>query len=228
MEIEKILYLCISKKYLRYMEAQIMKLEAPYDYIYCNGEVGKHIATYIVGESHVDEDGTYTLETHSHPIVQYKNSPKGVVWNRAELTDCEVLCSEADMRVDVEKFFLLSMQRAGQRAQEVGDDYEYAAVNDSAHEAVLMKERLRMNGMGFKSDEEVVEVGVEVGKCSDGYFAQLVDVNIMFFHYIEPTLDELGKRLTWEREFWEEFYDYVVKIKYTPESTLARGFVEEL
>ena len=86
----------------------------------------------------------------------------------------------------------------------------------------------RLNGMGFKSDEEVVEVGVEVGKCSDGYFAQLVDVNIMFFHYIEPTLDELGKRLTWEREFWEEFYDYVVKIKYTPESTLARGFVEEL
>ena len=31
------------------MEAQIMKLEAPFDYIYCNGEVGKHIGTYIVG-----------------------------------------------------------------------------------------------------------------------------------------------------------------------------------
>ena len=64
------------------MEAQIMKLEAPFDYIYCNGEVGKHIGTYIVGESHVGKDGTYTLETHSHPIVQYFNSPKGVVWNK--------------------------------------------------------------------------------------------------------------------------------------------------
>lgn len=205
-----------------------MKLEAPFDYIYCNGEVGKHIGTYIVGESHTDADGKYTLETHSHPIVQYHNSPKGVVWNRAELTDCEVLCSEADKRVDVDKFFLLSMQRAGQRAQEAGGDYEYAAANDSPHEAVLMKERLRLNGIGFKSDDEVVEVAVEVGKCSNGYFAQMVDVSIMFFHYIEPTLEELAKRLTEEREFWEEFYDDVVKIKFTPESTLAKGFVEEL
>ena len=51
------------------METQILKLEAPFDYIYCNGEVGKHIATYIVGESRIGEDGKYTLETHSHPIV---------------------------------------------------------------------------------------------------------------------------------------------------------------
>ena len=65
------------------METQIMKLETPFDYIYCNGEVGKHIGTYIVGESRIDEDGKYTLETHSHPIVQYQNSPKGVVWNRS-------------------------------------------------------------------------------------------------------------------------------------------------
>ena len=35
------------------METQILKLEAPFDYIYCNGEVGKHIATYIVGESRI-------------------------------------------------------------------------------------------------------------------------------------------------------------------------------
>ena len=94
------------------MEAQIMKLEAPFDYIYCNGEVGKHIGTYIVGESRIDADGKYTLETHSHPIVQYHNSPKGVVWNHAELTDCEVLCNEDDKRLDVRRFFLLCMQQS--------------------------------------------------------------------------------------------------------------------
>lgn len=48
-----------------YMETQILKLEAPYDYIYCNGEVGKHIATYIVGESRINEEGKYELETQS-------------------------------------------------------------------------------------------------------------------------------------------------------------------
>lgn len=47
------------------MEAQIMKLEAPFDYIYCNGEVGKHIGTYIVGESRIDTDGKYTQPSDS-------------------------------------------------------------------------------------------------------------------------------------------------------------------
>ena len=210
------------------MEAQIMKLEAPFDYIYCNGEVGKHIGTYIVGESRIGEDGKYTLETHSHPIVQYQNSPKGVVWNRAELTDCEVLCSEDDMRIDVQTFFLLCIQSAGQKAKEAGDDYEFAAWDNSADEAEPLKEKLRQYGIGFKSKEKVIEVGVEVGGCHEGYFAQFMELSIMYFHHIETTLEELGKRLTEEREYWEEFYDHVVKIKYTPDSSSAEGFVENL
>lgn len=212
------------------MEAQIMKLEAPFDYIYCNGEVGKHIATYIVGESRIDEDGKYTLETHSHPIVQYLNSPKGVVWNRAELTDCEVLCSEDDKRIDVQTFFLLCIQRADQKAKEAGedDDNGFSAWDNSAEEAEPLKEKLRQYGIGFKSKEKIVEVGVEVGSCREGYFAQLMELDILYFHHIEPTLEELSKTLTEEREYWEEFYDHVVKIKFTPESSLAQDFVESL
>ena len=187
------------------METQILKLEAPFEYIYCNGEVGKHIATYIVGESRIGEDGKYTLETHSHPIVQYKDGAKGVVWNRAELTDCEVLCSEDDMRIDVQKFYLLCVQRAEQRAKEVDDGYyEFAAWDNSPEEAEPLKAKLREYGIGFKSKEPVVEVGVEVGGCSDGYFAQFMEISIMYFHHIEPTLEELGKRLTEEREYWED------------------------
>lgn len=200
-----------------------MKLEAPFDYIYCNGEVGKHIATYIVGESRIGEDGKYTLETHSHPIVQYKDSPKGVVWNRAELTDCEVLCSEDDMRIDVQKFFLLCFQQADSKGEIQGFSWENAA-----GEAEMLKEKLQRNGIGFKSTTSIEEIGVEVGSCREGYFAQLMELNILFFHHIEPTLEELAKRLTEEREYWEGFYDHVVKIKFTPESSLAEEFVEDL
>lgn len=205
------------------METQILKLEAPFDYIYCNGEVGKHIATYIVGESRIGEDGKYTLETHSHPIVQYKDSPKGVVWNRAELTDCEVLCSEDDMRIDVQKFFLLCFQQADSKGEIQGFSWENAA-----GEAEMLKEKLQRNGIGFKSTTSIEEIGVEVGSCREGYFAQLMELNILFFHHIEPTLEELAKRLTEEREYWEGFYDHVVKIKFTPESSLAEEFVEDL
>lgn len=207
-----------------------MKLEAPFDYIYCNGEVGKHIGTYIVGESRIDDDGKYKLETHSHPIVQYSNSPKGVVWNRAELTDCEVLCSEDDMRIDISTFFLLCVQRAGQKAKESGDgdDYGFAAWENSVGEAEPLKEKLRQYGIGFKSKEKIIEIGVEVGGCREGYFAQLMELDILYFHHIEPTLEDLGKRLTEEREYWEDFYDHLVKIKFTPESSSAEGFVENL
>jgi hypothetical protein len=89
-------------------------------------------------------------------------------------------------------------------------------------------EKLREYGIGFKSKEPVVEVGIEVGGCSDGYFAQLMELTILNLHHIEPTLEELGKRLTEEREYWEDLYDHVIKIKYTPESSTAEGFVENL
>lgn len=215
-----------KQKKINNMDTQILKLEAPYEYIYCNGEVGKHIATYIVGESKIGEDGKYELETHSHPIVQYQGSPKGVVWNRAELTDCEVLCSEDDMRIDIRTFYLLCIQRADQNANE--DDYGYESWENSASEAEPLKEKLRQYGIGFKSKEKVIEIGVEVGGCSDGYFAQLMELDILYFHHIEPTLEELGKRLTEEREYWENLYDHVVKIKFTPESSSAEEFVENL
>lgn len=76
------------------METQILKLNEPYEYIYCNGSIGLHIATMIVYEAKVNNDGEYVFETHSHPVVKYENRPGGTVWNRAELTDCHVLCRE--------------------------------------------------------------------------------------------------------------------------------------
>ncbi len=73
------------------MDTQILPLQAPYEYICCNGEVGKHIATMIVSESSKDAEGRLQLTTHSYPIVKYWNAPQGVVWDKAELTDCVVL-----------------------------------------------------------------------------------------------------------------------------------------
>lgn len=96
------------------MDTEILKLDPPYNYIYCNGSIGLHIATLIVYEAKTNEDGEYQLETHSHPIVKYSERPGGTVWNRAELTDCNVLCSEADKRVTMAKFmdYIDSVYRA--------------------------------------------------------------------------------------------------------------------
>ena len=86
------------------MDTQILKLESPREYIYCNGSIGLHIATMIVYEAKVNDEGDYELVTHSHPVVKYANRPGGTVWNRAELTDCHVLCREDNKRISMVKF----------------------------------------------------------------------------------------------------------------------------
>lgn len=92
------------------METQILNLKPPYDFIHCNGEVGKHIATMIMYETTKGEDGSLKFETHSFPIVKYSNSPSGVVWNNAELTDCDVICNEERKETDI-YFFLRLVRR---------------------------------------------------------------------------------------------------------------------
>ena len=127
------------------------------------------------------------------------------------------------MRIDVQKFFLLCIQQAESKGEIEGFSWENAD-----GEAEMLKEKLQRNGIGFKSTTSVEEIGVEVGGCREGYFAQLMELNILYFHHIEPTLEDLAKRLTEEREYWEDLYDHVIKIKYTPDSSTAEGFVENL
>lgn len=43
------------------MDTEILKLDPPYNYIYCNGSIGLHIATLIVYEAKTNEDGEYQL-----------------------------------------------------------------------------------------------------------------------------------------------------------------------
>ena len=114
------------------METQILNLQAPFDYIHCNGEVGKHIATMIVYETTKDENGTYHLESHSHPIVKYWNAPGGVVWNNAELTDCDVLCNEDKKEVDIYYFFRMVRRDWG-----IDDDTDYMKKAQSLRDALL-------------------------------------------------------------------------------------------
>ena len=65
-------YLCVAFYINQVMDTQILKLEAPYEYIFCNGVVALHIATLIVYETSEDEEGEYQLEAHSHPIVHHQ------------------------------------------------------------------------------------------------------------------------------------------------------------
>ena len=128
------------------METEILKLDRPYEYIYCNGSIGLHIATMIVYEAKSDEDGKYELETHSHPVVKYRERPGGTVWNKAELTDCSVFCSEDDKHISMDKFYNFVSGIGRMRLSERGEDDDYAVTVD----APTWKSVLDLNGIAIE------------------------------------------------------------------------------
>ena len=157
------------------METQILKLDAPFDYIYCNGSIGQHIATMIVYETKTNEDGDYELVTHSHPVVKYRNRPGGTVWNRAELTDCTVLCREDNKRITMEQFYNFVREIGTMRLAERSDDDESALSVDGG----MWKSVIDMNNIdiewpmlrkndGSQTPQVLFEVGLDIRRTPDG------------------------------------------------------------
>ena len=157
------------------METEILKLDAPYEYIYCNGSIGLHIATMIVYEAGMNEDGEYELQTHSHPVVKYRNRPSGNVWNRAELTDCHVLCREDNKRISFEQF--VNFANEARQLSKGHIDEDNLAMQ--ANEIVGWKWALKLNGIeiewptirkddGKVMPQKVFETGLDIRQNPEG------------------------------------------------------------
>ena len=157
------------------METQILKLNEPYEYIYCNGSIGLHIATMIVYEAKVNNDGEYVFETHSHPVVKYRNRPSGTVWNRAELTDCHVLCREDNKRITLEQFYYFVSEIGDMCLTEHSDDDESAVSVDGG----TWKWVFKINNIdiewpmvrkddGSQTPQVLFEVGLDIRRNPEG------------------------------------------------------------
>lgn len=97
------------------IQTQLLRLDPPYQIISAGGKVGIQVATLIVTEEKMTQDGSYGIETHSHPVVNYglkqgldealkytsdpdehsiitsRFQPEGAVWNRVEVGDVRIL-----------------------------------------------------------------------------------------------------------------------------------------
>jgi hypothetical protein len=93
------------------IQTHYVRLEPPYEIIFCNGEVGVQIGCLIAVEEKRGENDEYGLVTHTHPIVCYGakdilnfwtsrrtnvwTSPgdyvQGAVWDKVEVKDILVL-----------------------------------------------------------------------------------------------------------------------------------------
>lgn len=200
------------------MDTQILKLDAPYEYIYCNGSVGQHVATLIVMDTQTGDDGDLQLTTHSYPIVKYWNSPRGVVWDKAELADCYVLCDDTDKRVDICDFNLMVYALYEEKIPRDGDQLLYSEIEeDQSAIAYELKNKLVNFGIGFKMDDGSKELSVYVDtmKDEDDYFILNLEPETLPMDNINAhSKQEALSRLKDERDYWEDFYGNVVKIKF--------------
>ncbi len=115
------------------IQTQLLKADRPYQIISAGGQVGVQVATLIVTEDKMTDEG-YQIDTHSHPVVNYavKDNltedlkywdgnpteewkytqclqPEGAVWNKVEVRDVRVLglVGAKNPSVDLEKFVSL-------------------------------------------------------------------------------------------------------------------------
>lgn len=176
------------------MDTQILKLNEPYEFIYCNGSIGLHIATMIVYEAKVNDNGDYELVTHSHPVVKYRNRPSGTVWNRAELTDCTVLCREDNKRITMDQFYDYVKESGTIRLEENGEEYDLRAMGIS-----WWKYTLDMNGIEI----EWPMVNLERGKQRPLFE---FEVNLEF---CEAPEDSKFKYICYDRQYSDEIPLYV-------------------
>lgn len=210
------------------MDTQILQVREPYNYIHCNGSTALHVATLIVYEAKVNKSGEYTLETHSHPIVQYFDRPGGTVWNKAELRDCDVICSEADMMIPLKKYRMILS-----RYPETYET-EYEGIGTSLNP--IWKRDLEDMGIkvgwptekdGSEQNDFLVKLEFSRGKsskflCRDCYSD--------FFFYIESdSLEDLKASLIHARDwYYWVFSEHSFKISFVSNDHQFDDFLAEI
>lgn len=114
------------------IQTQLLRLDPPYQIISAGGRVGIQVATLIVTEDKMTEDGSYAIDTHSHPVVNYglkqgldealkytsnpddysivtsRFQPEGAVWNKVEVGDVRILgLAGREEKIGLRKFVSL-------------------------------------------------------------------------------------------------------------------------
>ena len=211
------------------METQILNLKEPYEYICCHGRVALHIATLIVYEAKVNEDGEYELETHSHPVVRNFSTPSGTVWNKAELRDCDILCREDNPQISLRKF--------RQILSRYPESYENVYEGKGESINPVWKKDLEDIGIkiawpvGEDGQEHFKEFKVRLEVKPDKHCPYLcTDRWTEFFFYIEADdLDELKAQLIHKRDwYYYVFKEHDFAIRFTCDDKRYESLIKEV
>lgn len=162
------------------IQTQLLKCDKPYQIISAAGRVGIQVATLIVTEDKVDENGNYLIDTHSHPVVNYADKeglmeelkyrdgdpnneykytrrmqPEGAVWNKVEVRDVRVLglAGTKNIPVDLEKFIDLIPSLGSDPAEHLWDKKTISKIYSLHYELESTGFTFNKSNIGIWSDE---------------------------------------------------------------------------
>lgn len=226
---------------------ELLKLDAPYNYIYYGGVVGKHVATLITVTDKTGEDGKYHIETHSHPVVTYNGkTAEGVVWGNVEVTQCRTVCSETDKRVTLREFNELLMIGEHGTYETDTEDTPYSSqpvrpfdlrigMDAAGITLVMPREMLAPDVSGIRKK---LKVWLSFGADCDTYFAQSrvdtepelglrLKTSPLYFSVWQSSTEELYDELTMQLYEWQKtLEEYRVEIEFE-EDTGSYAFDKE-
>ena len=211
------------------MDTQILQLREPYEYIHCNGSTALHIATLIVYEAKHNKEGEYQLETHSHPIVKYYGRAGGVVWNKAELRNCDVVCNTDEMQLPLRKFSKLLRRHPScyetevegtgfnlhpiwkRDLEDLGIKVSWPLGEDGEEHYMLFEVKLQ-----FRQTERFPIV------CED-------DIEDFFFLIEAKDKESLKKQLLHQRNwYYQVFKEHQFDIRFTSEDPRFQSVIQEV
>ena len=140
-----------------------------------------------------------------------------MVWDKAELADCYVLCDDTDKRVDICDFNLMVYALFVEKIPRDGDQLLYSEIEeDQSATAYELKNKLVNFGIGFKMDDGSKELSVYVDTMKDegDYSVFSLEPETVPIDVIAHSKQEVLASLKDERDYWEDFYGHVVKIKF--------------
>lgn len=209
------------------IQSHFVRLEPPYQVIFCNGEVGIQIGSLIVVEEKRGPNEEYGLQTHTHPVVSYGSKEmleiwtsnphdiwmsdgdfvQGAVWEKAEVKDVLVIG-------------LLGTERQGTLNEKGFSELVFRTLENKIQQGLPIKNtiyylnrNLTLIGMAprFKSFKEV-DLEIDFSNYLDVPYVTFHDADCNFQMAIPYDTIPKMKEMVWElvREY-ERLYDKDLK-----------------
>ena len=211
------------------IQTHLMKLDKPYPVLNMKGVLARHVATLIEIHTVIDrKTGEETIKTISHPVVDYgENNYAGVVYEKIELEDCEILTSPLRMP-DLHSIIHSNLSMFNHKLINERPEFIIWRLH---HLGITIDWPKKTDADGFETDEDEdhIVVPISMGKVESGWWAESSMLSFCFDAKEMESDKALLKYIRQMRgEYYNAFKDRSFDITFHSNQPEVQYLIEEL